>query len=100
MTISGISSSSSMAYGPSTVRAQAQPAGDQVSMSFSADTFSSLVNEAGQMPDVRGEVVDAFKARIQSGQYPSPQTLDGVADVMGDHWPQFASDGAAGASGS
>jgi anti-sigma28 factor (negative regulator of flagellin synthesis) len=97
MMISGISSSSSVAFGQPTARAQAQPAGDQVSMSLSADTFSNLVSEAGQMPDVRGEVVDAFKARIQSGEYPSPQTLDGLADVMGDHWSQL---GASGTSGS
>ena len=59
-------------------------------MSLSADTFSSLVSEANQMPDVRGEVVDAFKSRVQSGDYPSSETLDGLADVMGNHWSQFA----------
>lgn len=89
MMISGLSSSNPIAFSQPTARAQTQPPGDQVSMSLSADTFSGLVNEAGQMPEVRGEVVDSFKARIQSGEYPSSQTLDGLADVIGDHWSQL-----------
>lgn len=95
MMISGLSSSSPAAFSPPTARAaQTQPAGgDQVSMSLSADTFSSLVNEAGQMPEVRGDVVDSFKARIQSGNYPTPETLDGLTDVLGDHWSQLAQAG-------
>jgi hypothetical protein len=93
MTISGISSPSPVSYGQPAARTSAQPEGDQVSMSLSADTFSGLVNEAGQLPDVRSEVVDAYKSRVQSGDYPSSATLDGLADLMGNHWSQFAAAG-------
>jgi hypothetical protein len=94
MTISGISSTGSIAYGQAAARTPAEPpTGDQVSMSLSGDTFSSLVSEAGQMPDVRGEVVDAYKSRIQSGDYPTPETLNGLSDYIGDHWSQFAEAG-------
>jgi hypothetical protein len=93
MTISGISSSSPLSYGQPTARTPAQPEGDQVSMSLSADTFSSLVSEAGQLPDVRSDVVDAYKSRVESGDYPSSKTLDGLADLMGSHWSQFAAAG-------
>jgi anti-sigma28 factor (negative regulator of flagellin synthesis) len=86
MTITGVSTAGSITYTPSVSRPQAQPAGDQVSMSLSPDTYSSLVTEASQMPDVRGEVVDAFKARIQSGDYPTSDTLDGLVDRMGGTW--------------
>jgi anti-sigma28 factor (negative regulator of flagellin synthesis) len=90
MMISGLSSANSVSYTPSTPRAQVQPAGDQVAMSLSADTFSSLVQEAGQMPDVRSDLVDSFKSRIQSGTYPSQETVDGLADRMGATWSQSA----------
>jgi hypothetical protein len=90
MMISGISSTGSLAYGQAASRTPAQPPGDQVAMSLSADTFSSLVSDAGQMPDVRSEVVDAYKSRVQSGEYPSTETLDGLADLIGNHWTQFA----------
>ncbi len=86
MTISGISNAGSITYTPSASRPQAQPAGDQVSMSLSPDTYSSLVSEAGQMPEVRSEVVDSFKSRIQSGDYPTQDTLDGLVDRMGGTW--------------
>jgi hypothetical protein len=86
MNISGITSTSPIAYPSSVSRPQAQPAGDQVSMSLSADTFSNLVSTAGQMPDVRSEVVDAYKSRIQSGEYPTQETLDGLVSTMGPSW--------------
>jgi hypothetical protein len=70
MTISGISSSGSIAYGQPASRTPAQPpADDQVSMSLSADTFSS-------------------------------ETLDNLTDLMGSHWPQFAAAGGASDSSS
>ena len=89
--ISGLSSTNPIGYTPSASRPPAQPDdNDQVSMSISADTFSSLVQEAGQMPDVRSELVDAFKSRIQSGAYPSQDTVDGLVDKMGAAWLQSA----------
>jgi hypothetical protein len=90
MMISGVSSNGPVNFGQPVSRPTAQPVKDQMSMSLSADTFSSLISEVGQMPDVRGEVVDAYKSRVQSGEYPSPQTLDGLSDLIGDHWSQFA----------
>jgi hypothetical protein len=35
------------------------------------------------MPEVRGEVVDAFKARIQSGHYPSQDIVEGLLHLVG-----------------
>ncbi len=86
MTINGVSNAGAIAYAQPVSRPQAQPAGDQVSMSLSPETYSSLVTTAGQMPDVRTEVVDAYKARIQSGDYPTPETVDGLVDLMGPTW--------------
>src|SRR5579871_257085 len=63
---------------------------DQVAMSISADTFSSFVQEAGQVPDVRSELVDMFKSRIQSGGYPTSETLDGLTDKLADAWPSLS----------
>jgi anti-sigma28 factor (negative regulator of flagellin synthesis) len=95
MMISGLSSLASISFSPTTSRVQAPPAaGDQVAMSLSADTFSSLVQEAGQMPDVRSDLVDSFKARIQAGTYPTQATLDGVIDRMGGTWASQARGGA------
>jgi hypothetical protein len=91
MTINGVTSAASLGYVPANSRAQAQqPAGDQVAMSLSPETFSSLVSEAGSMPEVRGEVVDAFKSQVQSGNYPSQETLDGLVDLMGSSWVKLA----------
>jgi anti-sigma28 factor (negative regulator of flagellin synthesis) len=86
MTISGVSTPGTIAYAQSVSRPAAQPAGDQVSMSLSPETYSSLVSQAGQMPDVRTEVVDAYKSRIQSGAYPTQETVDGLVDRMGGTW--------------
>ncbi len=86
MTITGVSAAGAIAYSQAASRPQAQPAGDQVAMSLSPETYSSLVTAAGQFPEVRGEVVDAFKSRIQSGEYPAPETLDGLVDLMGGTW--------------
>jgi hypothetical protein len=86
MTITGVTTAGAITYTPAASRPQAQPAGDQVSMSLSPETYSSLVTAAGQYPEVRGELVDAFKSRIQSGDYPTEDTLDGLVDLMGGTW--------------
>jgi len=86
MTITGVSAAGAITYTPAASRPQAQPAGDQVSMSLSPDTYSSLVTAASQMPEVRGDVVDSFKARIQSGEYPTSENLDDLVDRMGGTW--------------
>jgi len=90
--ISGINSLASLAYVPagSTRTPAPEPASDQVSMSLSSDTFASLVSDASAMPEVRGEVVDAYKSQVQSGQYPAPEVLDGLVDLMGGTWAQSA----------
>ncbi len=91
MTISGFPSLASISFTPAASRVSTPTApGDQVAMSLSADTFSSLVQEAGQMPDVRGELVASYKARIQSGTYPTQETLDGLVDRMGSAWASQA----------
>ncbi len=44
------------------------------------------------MPDVRSELVDSFKSRIQSGQYPSSETMDALTDVIGNGIVKMASE--------
>jgi anti-sigma28 factor (negative regulator of flagellin synthesis) len=56
---------------------------DQAVLNFSANSFSSLVKEASQMPDVRSELVDAFKARIHAGHYPAQDVIDGLTRLIG-----------------
>ncbi len=56
---------------------------DHAEFNLSADSFSSLVNRASQMPEVRTELVDAFKARIRSGQYPPQDTVASLSHVIG-----------------
>jgi anti-sigma28 factor (negative regulator of flagellin synthesis) len=85
MQISGISTSQVIPMGKTNQsHAESQkPALDQAVVSFSSNSFSSLVKEAAQMPEVRSEVVDAYKARIQSGEYPSQETISGLTDLIG-----------------
>jgi anti-sigma28 factor (negative regulator of flagellin synthesis) len=83
MQISGISTSTSIPLEKTKSTQVSKPAQDQAVMNFSADSFSTLVKEAGQMPEVRSDVVDAFKARIQSGEYPSQDVIAGLANVIG-----------------
>jgi hypothetical protein len=84
MQISGITSTPPMSMDKSPSPSPAAKAdSDQAVLNFSADSFSSLVQEAAQAPEVRDEVVDAFKARIQSGEYPPAQTVAGLADAIG-----------------
>ena len=70
-----------------------KPATDQAVINFSADSFSSLVQEAGQYPDVRSEVVDSFKARIQAGAYPTQSDIAGLTNVIGGSVMQMAKSG-------
>jgi len=66
---------------------------DQAVLNFSADSFSSLVKEASQMPDVRSELVDSFKSRIHSGHYPSQDIVDGLTRLIGGGIVQAAKTG-------
>jgi hypothetical protein len=50
---------------------------------MSADSFSNLVAEAKATPEVRSDVVDSFKAQIQSGHYPSQDVVAGLARAIG-----------------
>ncbi len=90
--LSGINSTASLAYLPavSSRSSASQPAGDQVSMSLSPETFTGLVRDAAAMPEVRGEVVDAYKSQVQAGHYPTPDTIDGLVDLMGGAWVKAA----------
>jgi hypothetical protein len=35
------------------------------------------------MPEVRSDVVDAFKSRIQAGSYPTQDDIAGLTDLIG-----------------
>ncbi len=56
---------------------------DQAVINFSPVSFSGLVKEAAQMPEVRSDLVESFKAKIQSGQYPTEDTISGLVDKIG-----------------
>jgi hypothetical protein len=71
----------------------ASPDSAETNFTNSADSFSGLVQQAGQMPDVRGELVDSFKSRIQAGEYPTPETIDNLTDVIGGGIVQMADAG-------
>jgi hypothetical protein len=91
MQINGFSTSPSLPVQRTNMSQPAQEVSDQAVLHVSLDTFSGLVQQAGAMPEVRGEVVDSFKARIQSGQYPSPETVAGLVDVIGGSIVKLAS---------
>jgi anti-sigma28 factor (negative regulator of flagellin synthesis) len=93
MQISSISISSSVPMDKSRLSPAGKAATDQAVINFSPDTFSSLVQEANQMPEVRSEVVDSFKARIQSGEYPSQDVIEGLTDLIGGSIVQQAKSG-------
>ena len=56
---------------------------DRAELNLSANSFSSLVHDANQMPDVRSEVVDSFKSRIQAGHYPAQDVIAGLTRLIG-----------------
>jgi len=90
MQIDGISHSLPVAYTKPASSPQGSPAaGDRVSISTSGDSFSDLVSQVSQMPEVRSEVVDAYKVRIQAG-YPGPLDVEGLANLMGPTWTRLA----------
>jgi len=93
MQITGVSTPNSIPMVKSNSTPVGKPATDAADIQFSADSFSSLVNEAKQIPDVRSELVDSFKARIQSGAYPSQEDLSNLTDVIGGHVLQLARSG-------
>jgi len=59
------------------------PDSDQAVLNMSASTFSSLVQEAKAYPEVRSDVVQAYKAGIASGSYPSEEVVAGLIKLMG-----------------
>jgi len=83
MQINGVTNSLPIPMQKTTTSKAVNVAADQAVINFSPDSFSSLVKEAGQMPEVRSELVDAFKSRIQAGNYPSPDDLAGLVNVIG-----------------
>jgi len=86
MQISGISSSPSFPVQRTSTPQNgttAQPPTDQAFISSSGDLFSSLVKQAGQMPEVRTDLVESFKSRIAAGQYPTQHDVDNLVDVIG-----------------
>ncbi len=90
MQISGVSTPTSIPMEKSNLSRAGKPATDEAVINFSPDSFSSLVSEAGRMPEVRNELVDAFKSRIQSGEYPSSETISNLTNVIGGSVLQLA----------
>jgi anti-sigma28 factor (negative regulator of flagellin synthesis) len=75
---------------PAPAAASASTQESEANFTTSADSFSSLVAQANAMPDVRSELVDSFKARIASGQYPTANTLNDLTDTIGSSILQMA----------
>ncbi len=97
MQISGYSITTSIPMGKTTPPPTSAPATtDEAVINFSPVSFSGLVKEASQMPDVRSDLVDSFRARIQSGQYPSEDTLSGLVDTIGASIVRQANSGSSG----
>jgi anti-sigma28 factor (negative regulator of flagellin synthesis) len=67
----------------SQAQSSAPEATDTAELNTSADSFSGMVRDASAMPEVRSEVVDAYKARINAGSYPSQETIVALADAIG-----------------
>lgn len=83
MQISGVSTSSSISMGKMDSSPSRKAVTDQAAIKFSPNSFISLVEDAAQMPEVRGDVVDAFKSRIQAGEYPTQNALASLVNVIG-----------------
>ena len=93
MQISGVSTSSSIPMDRTISTQAGKVSSDAAVLKFSADSFSSLVQEAGQMPEVRTDLVEAFRSRIQSGNYPTQETIAGLANLIGPSIVQQAKAG-------
>lgn len=55
---------------------------DRALLHVSAKSFTDLVKSASAYPDVRPDVVSSFKAQVASGNYPSEDTMSGLAGVL------------------
>jgi hypothetical protein len=83
MQIDSITSSGAFSLERTTSSPVQNTSSDQVMINTSPDSFSSLVNQAGQMPEVRSELVDAYKAKVQGGHYPSQDIVAGLIHLIG-----------------
>jgi hypothetical protein len=86
MQINGVTTSSAIPMVKTTsypAETPASEATDSAALSSSASSFSSYVNEASQQPEVRGELVDSYRSRIQAGHYPSQEAIAGLTKLIG-----------------
>ena len=90
MQITGVSTSIPYSMEKKNSSSVGKSAVDQAVINFTPGSFSSFVKEAGQFPEVRSELVDSFKSRIQSGTYPSQEDIAGLTNVIGGHVLQLA----------
>ena len=93
MQINSITSTVPVSYLKPTVAIPAQAPTDQVSMSLSAETFSGMIQQAAGTPDVRSELVEAYKARVHTDHYPAQDVIDGLINLMGGKWAAMAKSG-------
>ena len=100
MQISSVTTSLSIPVVKSNTFPSDKPTSDQAVLNFSADTFTSLVKQASQMPDVRSEVVDAYKARVNAGHYPAQDVIAGLTRLIGGGIAQLAKEGTSSRSSS
>jgi anti-sigma28 factor (negative regulator of flagellin synthesis) len=56
---------------------------DRVELSKEAEFNMSYVQRIKDMPEVRPELVEHFKSRIQEGNYPPPAIIDGLTHLLG-----------------
>ena len=93
MQINSVTSSAPLSYVKAPVASPAPAPGDQVSISLSPGTFSSLVQQANQTPEVRSDAVEAYKSRVQAGHYPAQDVIEGLINLMGGKWAAMAKAG-------
>jgi hypothetical protein len=59
-------------------------AADAPVLQITSPTFSGLVQEAKDFPEVRSEVVAAYATQVASGHYPPAGVISRLADLLSD----------------
>ena len=55
---------------------------DHALLHVTAENFTNLVKAAKAYPEVRNDVVSAYKSQLANGSYPSDQTIAGLASRL------------------
>jgi anti-sigma28 factor (negative regulator of flagellin synthesis) len=100
MNINSATATSHLTFEKTSTLSVAKNTSDKAVMNTSADSFVSLVQQASSVPEVRSELVDAYKSRISAGHYPAQDVIEGFIHLMGGRLAQMANSGQGNSSGS